>query len=145
MHIKILNEQPERTIAAVFDPEEEVSAGLQQIAEDQNLTAARFTGIGALSRVILGFFDLEKRDYRPIEINEQLEVLSLIGNFALQGATKKVHAHIVVGKSDVTAHGGHLLKGWVHPTLELLIVESPSFLARTVDEASGLPLLKFEP
>ena len=141
MQIKILNETPERTIAAVFDPAEEVAAGLLQIAVEQNLTAARLTGIGALSRVVLGYFDLEKREYRHIEIDEQVEVLSLIGNFALHGAQKKVHAHIVVGKSDGTAHGGHLLKGWVQPTLEVLIVESPGFLARQIDEASGLPLI----
>jgi predicted DNA-binding protein with PD1-like motif len=141
MKIKVLNETPERTIAALFDPDEEVSAGLLQIAREQNLTAARLTGIGALSRVVLGYFDLQKREYREIEINEQVEVLSLLGNFALHGAEKKVHAHIVVGKSDGTAHRGHLLKGWVRPTLELVIVESPSFLARKIHEATGLPLI----
>ncbi|MEO8352566.1 MAG: PPC domain-containing DNA-binding protein [Chthoniobacteraceae bacterium] len=141
MKIKILNEAPERTLAAVFAPGDEVAAGLLQIATEQNLTAARLTGIGALSRVVLGYFDLEKREYREIEIDEQVEVLSLLGNFALHGAEKKVHAHIVVGKADGSAHGGHVLKGWVRPTLELLIVESPGFLARKIDEATGLPLL----
>jgi predicted DNA-binding protein with PD1-like motif len=141
MKNKVLNERPERTIAAAFDADEEVSACLLKIVREQNLIAARLTGIGALSRVVLRYFDLEKSEYRKIEINEQVEMLSLLGNFALHGAAKKVHAHIVVGKSDGTAHGGHLLKGWVRPTLELLIVESPSFLARTIDEATGLPLI----
>lgn len=50
MQIKVLTETPERTIAAVFDPAEEAAAGLLQIAVEQNLTAARLTGIGALSR-----------------------------------------------------------------------------------------------
>lgn len=62
MKIKILNESPERTMAAVFDPGEEAAAGLLQIAREQNLTAARLTGIGALSRVVLGYFDLKKRN-----------------------------------------------------------------------------------
>jgi predicted DNA-binding protein with PD1-like motif len=53
----------------------------------------------------------------------------------------KVHAHIVVAKSDGSAHGGHLLKGWVRPTLEVVVVESPGFLARKIDEGTGLPLL----
>lgn len=141
MKTKVLNETPERTLATVFDSGEEVAAGLLQIANEQNLTAARLTGIGALSRVVLGYFDLEKRDYREIEIDEQVEVLSLIGNFALHGAEKKLHAHIVVGQSDGTVHGGHLLKGWVRPTLEVVIVESPGFLARKIDEATGLPLI----
>lgn len=141
MKIKVLNETPGRTLAAVFDPGEEVAVGLLAIAEEQNLTAARLSGIGALSRVVLGYFDLESKKYREIEIDEQVEVLSLIGNFALHGAEKKVRAHIVVGKSDGSAHGGHLLKGWVRPTLEVLLVESPGFLARKIDEATGLPLI----
>jgi predicted DNA-binding protein with PD1-like motif len=140
MKTKILNEQP-RTVALVFDEGEEVAEGLLRFAQEENLTAARFTGIGALSRAVLGFFDLEKRDYQHIEIDEQVEVLSLIGNFALHGAQKKIHAHIVLGKSDATAHGGHLLKGWVRPTLELIVIESPSWLRREIDKKTGLPLL----
>jgi hypothetical protein len=45
---------------------------LLQIAVEQDLTVARLTGIGALSRVVLGFFCLEKRAYRYIEIDEQV-------------------------------------------------------------------------
>ena len=145
MKIKVLNGQAERTVALVFDPGEEVMEGLLRFAAEQNLTAANFTGIGALSRTTVGFFDLKERGYRHIEINEQVEVLSLIGNFALQGAEKKVHAHIVLGKSDGTAHGGHLLKAWVQPTLELIVVESPAWLRREIDDKTGLPLLSFRP
>ena len=141
MKTKILNEQPERTIALVFDENEEVASGLLHFAEKQNLTAARLSAIGALSRVVLGFFDLQARDYRRIEINEQVEVISLLGNIALKGAEKKIHAHIVVGKSDGTAYGGHLLAGWVRPTLEVIAIESPSYLQREMDEKTGLPLL----
>lgn len=141
MKIKVLNEKPERTLAVVFDVGEEAAAGLLKVAEEHNLTAARVTGIGAFSHAVLGYFDLEKRRYREIAVDEQVEVLSLIGNFALHGADKKVHAHVVVGKAGGTAHGGHLLKGWVRPTLEVLIVESPGFLARKIDENTGLPLL----
>jgi hypothetical protein len=92
---------------------------------------------------MVGFFDFAKHDYRRIEINEQVELLSLIGNFALQDAEKKVHAHVVLGKFDGTAHGGHLLKAWVQPTLEVIVVESPSWLRRKIDEKTRLPLLSF--
>jgi len=141
MQSKVLNESAELTIAVVFDSGEEVAEGLQKLAGELNLTAARFTGIGALSRAILGFFDPEKREYREIKIDEQVEVLSMIGNFAMEDSQKKVHAHMVVGKSDGTAHGGHLLQAWVRPTLELLIIESPNFLARKMNSSIGLPLI----
>ncbi len=142
MRTKTLNEQPERTIAVVFEPDEEVIDGLQRVAKEHNLTAARFTAIGALSRVVLGYFELDKQDYLEIDIPEQVEVLSLMGNFARKGNGEvKVHPHIVVGKRDGTAHGGHLIKGWVQPTLEVVVVESPGYLQRSTDEKTGLALL----
>lgn len=51
-----------------------------------------------------------------IAITEQVEVLSLVGDIALENATPRVHAHVVIGKRDGTAHGGHLIEGHVRPT-----------------------------
>jgi predicted DNA-binding protein with PD1-like motif len=52
-----------------------------------------------------------------------------------------IHAHTVVGKRDGTAHGGHVLKAHVDPTLEVFLIESPSDLKRKKDERSGLALI----
>jgi hypothetical protein len=46
-----------------------------------------------------------------------VELLSLIGDIAEDGGEPKVHAHVIVGRSDGTAHGGHLQKAVVRPTL----------------------------
>jgi predicted DNA-binding protein with PD1-like motif len=48
---------------------------------------------------------------------------------------------VVVGKSDGTAHGGHLLEAHVWPTLEVIVVESPQYLQRKYDPATGLTLI----
>jgi hypothetical protein len=53
----------------------------------------------------------------------------------------KVHAHVVVGKADATAHGGHLIEGRVRPTLEVVITEAPRHLKRRLDPRSGLALI----
>lgn len=52
-----------------------------------------------------------------------------------------MHAHVVVGKSDGSAHGGHLLEAYVRPTLEVVLVESPAHLRRRPDRDSGLALI----
>ena len=70
-----------------------------------------------------------------------MEVLSLLGNVAIKGDEHKLHAHVVLGKRDGTAHGGHLLEAYVRPTLELIVTESPAHLRRVTDEKTGLPLL----
>ena len=89
----------------------------------------------------LGYFDRDQKDYRKIPITEQVEVLSLLGDVALDNEQPKLHAHVVVGKSDGTAHGGHLLSAHVWPTLEVILTESPSHLRRRTDRESGLALI----
>ncbi len=137
----IYDVQGERVFAVVFDPGEEAASGLLAFAKQASLTAAHFTAIGAFSDVTLGYIDLEKKDYKHNRLREQVEVLSLIGNVALHEGKPKVHAHIVVGRSDGTAHGGHLIEGQVQPTLEVVITESPHHLRRTTDPRTGLALL----
>ncbi|MGE5446061.1 MAG: PPC domain-containing DNA-binding protein [Ignavibacteriales bacterium] len=141
MKTKLIYGQGEKTFAIVFDKGDEVISGLTEFAKRNNLGGSHFTAIGAFSDVVLGYFDWEKKDYKRISLKEQVEVLSLIGDIALQGSEPKVHAHVVVGKSDGTAHGGHLLKGHVRPTLEVILIESPRHLQRKTDEETGLALI----
>lgn len=141
MKTRLLSEQGGRTFAIVFATGDEVTAGLQQFAENNRLSASHFTAIGAFSRVTLGYFDWEQKDYRRIPLLEQVEVVSLIGDIALADGRPKVHAHVVVGKSDGSAHGGHLLEAYVRPTLEVVLVESPAHLRRRLDRDSGLALI----
>jgi predicted DNA-binding protein with PD1-like motif len=129
----------------VFDKGDEAVEQLRAFAEREHLSAASFTGIGAFSDVKLGFFDRDRKDYEPIPIAEQVEVLTLAGDIAMKDGEPQVHAHVVVGKADGTAWGGHLLEGHVWPTLEVVLVESPAELRRTLDEETGLPLIRIEP
>jgi uncharacterized protein len=141
MHSKVLDSHGEKTYVLVFDKGDEVVTGLTAFAREQQLTAAHFTAIGAFSELTLGFFDRERKDYQKIPVREQVEVLSLVGDVALQDGTPKIHAHVVVGKRDGTAHGGHLLDGRVWPTLELVLSAAPRFLRRRTDSESGLALI----
>jgi uncharacterized protein len=141
VNTKLIQEHGEKTFAVVFDKGDECMAGLLGFAKEQHLAGAHFTAIGAFSDVTLGFFDRERMEYKKIPLNEQVEVLSLVGNIALDDGSPKVHAHVVVGKSDGTAYGGHLLEAHVWPTLEVLVIESPKHLRRKTDRETGLPLI----
>jgi len=145
MRAKVLDDVSARTWALVFDAGDEVVSTLAQFASLHQLSAARFTAIGAFSEATLGYFDAEKKTYEKIPVREQVEVLSLIGDVALDGGQPKIHAHVVVGKRDGSAHGGHLLTARVRPTLEVMLVESPARLARVYDPDSGLALIAIDP
>jgi uncharacterized protein len=141
MKAKLLQEHGEKTYALIFDTGDEVAAGLLAFATNHGLAGSHFTAIGGFSDVTLGYFDWQEKDYEQIPIREQVEVLSLIGDIALEQDRPKVHAHVVVGKSDGTAHGGHLLEAHVRPTLEVTLVESPRHLWRRHDPESGIALI----
>jgi uncharacterized protein len=141
MNARVLNENGERTIVLVFDTGDEVVQGLTRWATEQRIADARFAAIGAFKDVVLGYFDWERKDYRRISIGEQVEVLSLVGNIALKDGEPSLHAHVVVGKGDGTAHGGHLLEAHVRPTLEVMVEEAPRHLKRTFDPVTRLALL----
>jgi predicted DNA-binding protein with PD1-like motif len=136
-----LNDVPERTFVLRFDEGDEVASTLLDFAERRNVRAAEITGIGALSDVVLGFFDLDRREYHKNPVKEQVEVVSLVGNLAEKDGKPKLHAHIVVGKRDGTALGGHLIEGHVRPTLEVVVSDSPAHLRRRTDPETGLALL----
>jgi predicted DNA-binding protein with PD1-like motif len=142
MKAKLLHEHGgERTFALVFATGDEAMAGLSTFARENRLSAARFTAIGAFREATLGYFDWESKEYRKIPVREQVEVLSLIGDVALKDGTPVVHAHGVLGRSDGSTRGGHLLEGRVRPTLEVVLVESPAHLQKRHDPESGLALI----
>src|SRR5919201_3656036 len=112
------------TWALVFEKGDEPISQLERFAEEQRLTAASFSAIGAFSGAVLGFFDRERKEYEEIEVEEQVEVLSLLGDIAVAEGEPKIHAHVVLGKRGGATVGGHLLRGQVWPTLELILRQS---------------------
>jgi uncharacterized protein len=141
MKSKLLQVQPPRTYVVVFDKGEEFITSLTAFAVDQALVGSHFTAIGAFSSVTLGYFDRERKEYKRIPLDEQVEVLSLVGNIADDDGVPKVHAHVVVSKSDGTAWGGHILEAHVWPTLELVVEDEPEHLRRRTDPMTGLALI----
>ena len=142
MKTKLLNDDREKTYAIIYDKGDEFIGGLKGFAEEQALTSARFTAIGAFKDVVLQYFQRDKKEYKDIPVQEQVEVLTLAGDVALTPEGKpEVHAHVVLGKSDGTAIGGHIKQAHVWPTLELILTEYPDYLQKRSDPETGLTLI----
>lgn len=144
MKAKLIDDQEQKTFALVFDKGDEFIDELTSFAKKNQLKGSHFTAIGAFRDVMLGYFDREKKQYLQIPIVEQVEALSLVGDIALKEGTPQVHAHVVLGKADGTAHGGHIIEAHVWPTLEVVLTESPKHLTRTTDPETGLALIDLE-
>ena len=144
MKSKLLSDRGDKTFVLVFDKGDEVMAELLGFVRTEKIVSAHFNALGAFSEVTFGFFERERKDYKRINVG-QVEVMSLAGNVAAtEDGEPKIHAHVVVGKPDGTAHGGHLFEARVWPTLEMILVQTRESLVRKVDDETGLALIDLE-
>ena len=132
------------TYVVVCDPGDEAVAALTQFARAEDLEAAQITAVGAFESAVVGWFDRTEKEYRRIPVDQQCEVLSLIGDVAVGQDGPSVHVHVVLGLSDGTTRGGHLLEGRVFPTLELVVRETPAQVRKIMRPDLGLALIDLD-
>jgi hypothetical protein len=141
MRSKLLNADPPVTYAVVLDTGDEVIGELGKLVREQEVEAASLTAIGAFSRAVLGYFQWETKQYKKIAVSEQVEVLSLLGDVAVGDQGPTLHLHAVLGKADGSVVGGHLIEAYVRPTLEVILIQPPSYLRKRKDPETGLALI----
>ena len=141
MRSKLLNADPPITYAVVLDTDDEVIGELGKFVREQEVEAASLTAIGAFSRAVLGYFQWETKEYKKIPVGEQVEVLSLLGDVAVGDQGPTLHLHAVLGKADGSVLGGHLIEAYVRPTLEVILIQPPSYLRKHKDPETGLALI----
>jgi predicted DNA-binding protein with PD1-like motif len=143
MKSKLVSDQPGAQVhVVILDSGEEAFAALTKFANEAKISAASLTAIGAFEKATVGWFDFVSKSYRKIEVGEQCEVLSAIGDIAIGDDGKaSLHVHIVLGLSDGSTRGGHLLDGKVRPTLEVVVTETPAKLRRKKRKDLGIALI----
>jgi predicted DNA-binding protein with PD1-like motif len=142
---KIAGDAGAETRIVILESGEEAFAVLTKFANEAGITAASLTAIGAFENATVGWFDFEKKTYKKIEIAQQCEVLSAIGDVAVGDDGKaSLHVHVVLGLSDGTTRGGHLLEGQVRPTLEVVLTDTPVKLRRKKRADLGIALIDVE-
>jgi uncharacterized protein len=144
MKTKIVEDAEVVTYVVVCDPGDEAVAALTQFARSERLEASQVSAVGAFQRATVGWFDPAAREYRRIPVNEQCEVLSLIGDIAEGPDGPSLHAHVVLGLADGTTRGGHLLEGSVFPTLEVVVTETPALLRKVERPDLGIALIDLD-
>jgi uncharacterized protein len=130
-----------RVVIVIADKGDDPVGAITQAAERHGLRAAQITAVGGFSRATLGYFDRSRRDYRPIPVDEQVEVLSFLGDLATTEGHLVPHIHVVLGRADGSTVGGHLQRAEVWPTLEVILTEVGPELAKRLDAQTGLALI----
>lgn len=144
MQVKLLSETADgqKDFAVIFRPGDEPYAGLADFAAKQHIHSGHFTAIGGFSDARLAWFDLDKKMFRVIPVNSQVEVVSLTGDIALLDGKPQVHMHCVVAYPDGTTRGGHILGAHVSPLLEVFVTADPVRLVKKRDPQRGLTLIE---
>ncbi len=141
--VRSLTTKAKRVIFARMEPGEDILRTIEAISSEHGVRAGQLTLIGAVSMASLGFFDRGNMEYKTFTVEEDLEVVSCMGNIAsTHEGGLIVHAHMVVANQDGRCYGGHLMPGCeVSVTIELIITEMDEDVRRARDEATGLNLL----
>ena len=113
-------------------------------------TAVVLSGIGQLKNFGLGYFKT-RGDYCPNKFSKPHELLNLSGLISRQNKSVsssrdkyKFHLHAVLGDKDKKAIGGHLIKGIVEITCEIILMKSDIIINRKLEESTGLEGLFLE-
>jgi predicted DNA-binding protein with PD1-like motif len=143
MKVQLINngDQRRKEYAVIFYQGDEAFSGLLEFAEKYHITSAHFTAIGAVSGATLGWFDPQRKMYKKIPVQGQHEVIGMSGDIAVYQGKPVVHAHMMVGASDGTTQGGHLLAAYVSPTLEVMVAVEPVAMQKHLDPDTGLTLI----
>jgi len=142
MQVQLLSDEHGRKeYAVIFSKGDEAFSGLSEFAEEYHVTSAHFTAIGALRGATLAWFSPDRKMYKKIPVEGQVEVASMVGDIALLNGKPVVHAHAVVGLPDGTARAGHVLEAHVWPTLEVMVTVEPNAMRKRLDPETGLWLI----
>lgn len=114
---------------------------LQKYVSAKNINLAWLSGVGAVSKAVMRYYDQPKQQWIDLEFDKRMEVAGLWGNVSLLNGEPIVHVHIVLADQEGRCYGGHLADGTVVFNLEILMTTlSGPPVGRRMDPHTGLTL-----
>ncbi|MFX1377067.1 MAG: PPC domain-containing DNA-binding protein [Promethearchaeota archaeon] len=132
----------ERVIVGKVEPDEDLITSIIEMIKKFNIKSGLINSIGALKKFTLGYFDFDSKEYLKKNFEENVELVSCMGNISYKEGVPIVHLHASIGIKDYTIFGGHLFQPSITSiTCEVYIVEIDKKLNRIEDPQLGLSLL----
>jgi len=140
--VRSIQTKIKRVIFARMDPGEDVLESIEAVAKEYGIKSGQISLIGAVSKAKLGYYHRESAEYKHFMVNEDVEVVSCMGDISSHEGNIVVHAHMIVADESGKCYGGHLMIGCeVSVTIELVVIETEINLTRKYDDLTGLNLL----
>ncbi len=131
-----------RVIVGKLEPGDDIIDSISELVKNYNIKSGLVNVIGALGKSTIGFFDLESKEYNFKTFEEDVELISTMGNVSHKDGQPIIHLHVLLGRGDYSTFGGHLSQpSIVSVTGEVYIYETETKLNRAIDPQFGLSLL----
>jgi uncharacterized protein len=121
---------------------EQFAAQLLEWLDGQGIGFAALTGLGAVSAATVSYWNAQTKQYEQHQLDEQMEVVSLVGNVTIRDGKPFIHAHVSLGRRDLSVVGGHVNELSVRPTLEVWLRPETEAVHRALDESCGLYVMQ---
>lgn len=133
-----------KAIVLRIDKGEEIISTIENVVNQLNIDSGFFFGIGAVNNLTISFYDNQSKSYIDKQINEDTEVITLLGNISYKYAENKpiIHAHISASTREFGVIAGHLKKAIVSVTLEVIIFTVSDKIERIYNDNFNLFLWK---
>ena len=132
-----------RVFVAKLMPDEDLIDAIKELVKKHNIKAGLINVIGALKKFTIGYFDLNTKEYKFKTFEEDVELISSMGNISYKDGEPIIHMHISVGKDDYSIIGGHLSQpSIISVTGEVYIYEIAQKLNRVNDPQFNLSLIE---
>ncbi len=140
--MKSIDAKVSRVIVGKVEPDEDLIDAITKLVKTYNIKAGLLNCIGAFKKFTIGYFDLEKKKYKLKTFDENVELVSCLGNIAYKNGKPIIHVHVSVGRPDFSIIGGHLSQpSIISVTGEIYILEIDKKLNRSLDPQFNLFLL----
>ncbi|OIV40071.1 PPC domain-containing DNA-binding protein [Flavobacterium johnsoniae] len=119
-----------------------VLALIENLANEQKIPSANFTGIGFAQEVTFGFYDFSQKKFNPKTFNK-VEMGSLTGSIAWNEGKPSLHIHGVATDEKFDAYGGHILALKVGTgSMEVYITVNNEKLERKIEQPLNANVLQ---
>ena len=126
-----------------IDKGEEIMHFLQAFCEQENITLAQVSAIGAADSAAIGVYDLETGKYHREDLPFFMEIASLSGSVTEMNGKPYIHLHTTLADQQNKTHAGHVIEITIGATCEMFVRLLPGEVTRKKDEAVGLNLWTF--
>tara|TARA_B110001454_G_scaffold146857_1_gene136371 strand:- start:474 stop:902 length:429 start_codon:yes stop_codon:yes gene_type:complete len=122
---------------------DEIIESITNVLKIEKIYSGMINGIGAISQVELGFYNIESKEYKKEFFNYDYELTSLMGNITLKDEVPFVHIHINMSDDNFKVLGGHLFSAVTAASAEVIILLNEQTIKRELDKNVGLYLWDF--